>query len=94
MPAVKRASRHITDRRVHDCIAAVDRWTAGDESIDLNAAAEAAQETEAWAAWLATRAEAWEAWEVAAATGWSATERNAQRNDLLTMFPPIKLVAK
>lgn len=29
MLAVKRAARHTTDPRVHDCVAAVDRWSSG-----------------------------------------------------------------
>ena len=63
MPAVKRASVFTTDQRVHDCISAVDLWLAGDDSVDLAAAArEAAAESEAeWAAaeWVAARAAEW-----------------------------------
>jgi hypothetical protein len=54
MPAVKRASVHTTDQRVHDCIAAVDSWLAGDDSVDLKTAAVA----EAWVAAAAAAAEA------------------------------------
>lgn len=42
MPAVKRASSHTTYARVHFCIAELDRWLAGDDSVDLQAAAAAA----------------------------------------------------
>jgi hypothetical protein len=51
MPAVKRASVHTTDQRVHDCIAAVDSWLAGDDSVDLEAAGAASRA--ACAAWAA-----------------------------------------
>lgn len=44
MPAVKRAAVHTTDRRVHDCIAAVERWLDGDNTVDLRAAARAADD--------------------------------------------------
>jgi hypothetical protein len=49
MLAVKRAAVHTTDQRVHECIAAVDRWIAGDDSVDLKAAAALAARAEAWA---------------------------------------------
>lgn len=78
MPAVKRASVHTTDQRVHDCIAAVDSWLAGDDSVDLKTAAVA----EAWvasagaasrAAWAASvGAEAAEARAAAWAAAWAA----------------------
>lgn len=42
MPAVKRASVHTTDSRVHDCISALEEWFAGDDSVDLKAAADGA----------------------------------------------------
>ncbi|MFN8994436.1 MAG: hypothetical protein ACK5X3_12365, partial [Pseudomonadota bacterium] len=57
MPAVKRAAVRTTDHRVHDCIAAVEKWLAGDDSVDLWEAAEAAEA--AWpaeAAWAANAA--------------------------------------
>ena len=89
MPAVKRASSHTTDQRVHDCIAAIDRWLAGDDTVDLRASA--------WAAWAAEAAQA--AAEAARAAAWAAeaqaaeaareTERAAQLADLLAMFPPV-----
>jgi hypothetical protein len=44
MPAVKRVSVYTTDRRVHDCIGAIERWLAGDDTVDLDAAGAAARE--------------------------------------------------
>jgi len=137
IPAVKRASTHTTDKRVHFCIAEIERWLAGDDSVDL-AAAEAASwaatyaadaaEAAAWAAYAAAAAEAayaaeaaaraagaaagaagdaayaaaraagdaaWAAYAAAAAeaAAWAAgdAEREAQRQDLIAMFPPIAL---
>jgi len=43
MPAVKRTSVYTTDSRVHDCIADIERWLAGDDTVDLKAASEAAR---------------------------------------------------
>ena len=87
MPAVKRASAHTTDQRVHDCIAAVDRWIAGDDSVDLKTAAAAAWASEA--AWAA----AWAAMDAAEEATWAAM-RDMQASDLLAMFPPIRLKAE
>jgi hypothetical protein len=42
MPAAKRASVHSADQRVHYCIAAIGKWLAGDEAVDLMAARAAA----------------------------------------------------
>ena len=42
MTAVKRASVHTTDSRVHDCVSALEKWLAGDDSVDLKAAADGA----------------------------------------------------
>ena len=42
LPSVKRAVTYTTDKRVHDCINAIERWCAGDKSINLSAAAEVA----------------------------------------------------
>jgi hypothetical protein len=51
LPAVKRASRHTTDQRVHDCIAMIDRWLDGRASYDeLRAAARAAARAVTYAA--------------------------------------------
>ena len=89
MPAVKRAAVRTTDHRVHDCIAAVEKWLAGDDSVDLWEAAEAAEA--AWpaeAAWAANAA-AWA--ERAAAVEATAeardTERARQAADLIELFP-------
>ena len=75
MPAVKRASVHTTDQRVHDCIAAVDSWLAGDDSVDLKTAAVA----EAWVAAAAAAAEAAlrDAWAAEAARAAMAAARAA-----------------
>lgn len=76
MPAVKRAAVHTTDQRVHDCIAAIDQWLTGDDTVDLNAASQAAAQAEhaaseqaadaAFSSWIAKDAEyegtAWAAW--------------------------------
>ena len=96
MPAVRRASAHTTDQRVHDCIAAVDKWQVGDDSVVLEAAwAAAAAEA---AAWAAAAAAAWAAaWAAEAAAAWTAAwaaeaaERNQQEADLLAMFPPMRM---
>ena len=82
MPAVKRAAVHIDDKRVHDCIADIDKWLAGDDTVDLDAA-----EVASWAA--ALRAEQ-AAQAAAQAASWEA-ERKLQEADLLVMFPPIIL---
>lgn len=107
MPAVKRASTHTKDQRVHDCIAALDRWRGG-EDVDLQAAAAWARAAaltaeDAWAAraaadaaWAAADAAAVAAARAAVAAAVAAAdaqyaERDAQRADLLTMFPPVLL---
>ena len=66
MPAVRRASRHTDDSRVHDCITQIDRWLTG-EDVDLDAAATAA----AWAANVAWAAAA-RAARAAEAAAWAA----------------------
>jgi len=43
---VRRAATHTTDERVHACIDAVQRWCDGDNSVDLEAAALAAEAAE------------------------------------------------
>ena len=99
MPAVRRASTHTTDQRVHDCIADVQRWLDGDDSVDLAAARAATWDAAGAAARAATWAATWTAAGAAArAAAWAAAgtaardaERNRQRADLLTMFPPIRL---
>ncbi len=89
MPAVKRASVHTTDARVHDCIAAIESWCAGDDSVDLlaaaaaSAAADAADAAAADAAWAADAA----ADAVDTANVWA----DAERDDILAAFPPLVL---
>jgi len=46
LPAVRRAAVHTTDSRVRDCIAAIEAWCAGDDSVDLEKAAEAERENQ------------------------------------------------
>lgn len=46
LPAVQRASAHTEDQRVHDCIEAVSRWCAGDDSVDLRTAWAAARDAQ------------------------------------------------
>ena len=105
MPTVKRASVHTDDKRVHDCIADIDKWLAGDDTVDLKAVARAA----AWAAAEAAEEASWSVAEAAQAaaqaaalraeqaaqaaaqaSSWEA-ERKLQEADLLVMFPPIIL---
>ena len=71
LPAVRRASRHTDDARVHSTISVVSAWVEGDDSIDLVAAAEAAEAADAaWAAADAADA-AGAAW-AAAGAAWAA----------------------
>lgn len=105
MPAVKRASVYTTDHRVHDCISAIEKWLAGDETVNLmaaaGAAAQAAAKAVAWAAVWAAKAEAAQAATAAQAAkvakvAWAeakavAAERKLQEADLLDMFPPMIL---
>jgi pyruvate/2-oxoglutarate dehydrogenase complex dihydrolipoamide acyltransferase (E2) component len=101
MPAVKRASAHTTDERVHWAIGQIDLWLAGDDSVDLGAASAAAwaASAAASAARAAARAAAWAAADVveaALAAAWAAadvaearsTERAHQKADLIKAFPP------
>ncbi len=101
LPAVKRASAFTEDQRVHDCIAAVDRWLV-DEAVDLSAA-HAAAHAAAWAAaHAAAHAAAWAAaWAAAAAAAeahaahaaeWAAeaaaaAERTQQVRDIIAVSP-------
>ena len=76
MPAVKRAAKFTKDQRVHACIAAIDKWLGGDDTVDLITAARAA----AWAAWKAGAAgAAWESAEAARAAraAWAALAARA-----------------
>ena len=104
MPAVKRAAVHIDDKRVHDCIADIDKWLAGDDTVDL-----AAAEAESWAAAEAAEVVSWSVAEAAVAAAQAAAlraaqaaqaaagavawavERKLQKAYLLAMFPPIIL---
>jgi len=87
MPAVKRASAHTTDERVHWAIGQIDLWLAGDDSVDLGAAEAAARvaadaaDAAAWAAvagedavWDAAEAAAWAARDAARAAAWAARD--------------------
>ena len=65
MPAVKRAAKFTKDQRVHACIAAIDKWLGGDDTVDLITAARAARAAEA--AEAVARGAAWAAWEAAEA---------------------------
>ena len=99
---VRRAATHTTDERVHACIDAVQRWCDGDNSVDLEAAALAAEAAEAAA--LAAEAAAQAAWAAEAAARaaraaapWAAAEaaaaaravEAAARADLIAAFPPL-----
>ena len=97
MPSVRRASALTADQRVHDCIAAIDRWLAGDDTVYLRKAARAAWEASAaraaraaGEAGVASAARA--AGEARAALG--PDERDRQIADLLAMFPPIRMKEK
>ena len=103
MPVVKRASAYTTDQRVHDCIATLDQWLAGNDVQHLTAAAWLAARSARSAAWLAWGAAfAVEAWgaaafasEAARAAAFAAEEsgdsREAERarqvEDLIAQFP-------
>ena len=74
LPSVQRASAHTTDQRVHTAIAALLLWANGDDTVDLEAAAEAtsAARTAAAKAARTAAAEATSAAEAAAAAAWAA----------------------
>lgn len=78
MPAVKRASAHTIDQRVHDCIAALERWLAGDDGVDLRAARAGALAAAAEVGALAEVAEVGEE-EAEAAEAAEAAARAAER---------------
>jgi len=90
IPSVERASKHTTDKRVHDCIGALKDWLDG-KPADLEAAAWAAGAA-AWAAGAAAWAAGAAAW-AAEAAAWAAeaAELEAQRGDLIAAFPPLIL---
>ena len=57
LPSVKRASVHTIDKRVHDCIAVIDAWIAGNATnAELQTAADAAARATAYAVARAARA--------------------------------------
>jgi hypothetical protein len=88
LKAVRRAATHTADRRVHDCIDAVQRWCDGDGAVDL---IEAAREAEASASAREAEAEAWAAWAAASsreAGAAAGAEIAQQRQDLIAAFPP------
>ena len=58
MPTVKRASVYTDDQRVHDCIKDIEKWLAGDNSIDLFAVASVVGSAVGSAARVAYRAAA------------------------------------
>jgi hypothetical protein len=72
MPAVKRASTHTTDARVAACISALERWLEGDDTVDLKAAAYAAD-----AAAYAARADRAD----------RAAEEKQQIQDIIAVYP-------
>jgi len=82
LPAVKRASRHTADQRVHDCLADIERWLAGDDGVDLQtAAAEARAAADAAA----------EARAVADAADARAEERALQAADIRRLSPALHI---
>jgi len=98
IPAVERASKHTTDKRVYDCIGALKDWLDG-KPADLDAAARAAgaaaraadaERATAWAAWATDAAGAAARAADAAGAAWAA-ELEAQRADLIAAFPPLIL---
>lgn len=77
VPAVRRASAHTKDVRVHACIDVVERWLGGDD-VDLMTAAESAESAEeAGAAVGAEEAAVWAA--VAAAVAAARAREAASR---------------
>ena len=73
LPMLRRSLVHATDERVRGAVDNLERWVAGDDSVDLSEAARAARA--AWAAWAARAAEAAaEAAGAAARAAWAAAE--------------------
>ena len=108
LPAVKRASKHTKDHRVFDTIIAIEKWCAGDDTIDLKEAAKIARRAAAYADAAAAYADAaaayadaaaYAAYADAAAAAYAAAyarnvEIDQQRADIIAAFPPIALKAK
>lgn len=84
LPTVTRSLKFTSDNRVIDCVGAIERWSQGDDSVDL-AAAEAA------AAWAAA---AWAASALAAAWAAARAELKQQQTDIITSFAPYILLSK
>jgi hypothetical protein len=90
MPAVRRVSKFTTGSRVHACIAAIDRWLAGNDTVDLQEASDAARSWRA-AAWSVARswraasaasaARSWRAASAASAAAWLAEAAWSWRAD-------------
>ena len=85
MPAVKRAAKFTKDQRVHACIAAIDKWLGGDDTVDLITAARAARAAGAAGAAAETGVAAVAAAVAAGAAG--AAEREQLRADIIAAFP-------
>ena len=86
MPGVRRAAVHTDDARVGDCIAAIDRWLAGDDAVELAAAWDAARDAARAAARAAAWVAAWvAAWDAAWVAAWDAAWA-----DLIAAFPPVR----
>ncbi len=80
LPAVRRASAFTTDSRVAECIAVLESWLAGDDGVDLRAAARAA-------AYAASAASAAYAAYAAAYAADDASERERQVVDIIALAP-------
>lgn len=103
--AVTRALKYTTDKRVHNCVDAVRRWCAGDDTVDLKAARKEARNSAADAAYYAADAcraayyAADAAYYAAADAAYAAdaadadadTERTQQRADIIVAFPCLAL---
>lgn len=77
MPAVKRASKHTTNKRAHDCIEALERWLSGGDTVGLKAAVECVAVRGYTAAAFAAYAAAYAAYTANAANAANAADRVA-----------------
>ena len=84
LPCCRRVAVHTTDARVVDCLDAIFRWVEGDDTVDLRAAAYAA-DAAAYAARAAAARAAYAAAD-AAADAAAYAERKAQVDDLVAEF--------
>lgn len=92
--AIQRALKYTTDKQVHECVADIARWCAGDDTVDLKAARQKAQSAAyayAYAADAAARAYA--AGTQDADADAAAAERVRQRQDSINAFALVALVA-